>query len=198
MGFFSSLFGLDAGSRAAAAKVKESRRSERQIRGALDPFLQAGQGQLGALTEGTTAGGLDERLGRIFDTDIFGRLVGERTEALRGQLGAAGLQRSGTALERVAAVPTDLGLQIEELLSGRSRGLAGQGLQAGGALAGAFERGGQFRGGAISQGILSDAQAQSSLISQILGGLGGGIAGFTGQGGSALKGLQGTLSGFRA
>ena len=184
MGFFSGLanfFGFgknDAGQRAAAAKVKESRRGERRATGFLDPFFQAGEGQLGALEEGTTAGGLDARLGRIFDTESFGRLLEERTRAVQGQLSAGGLTRSGTALEQIANVPTQLGFDIENLLTQRSGGLASAGLQAGGALAGQAIQGGEFRGGARSSGIITDAQAQAKATQGLLNAVAGGITGF--------------------
>jgi len=71
-----------AGRRAAGAAAQESRRAEERARGALGPFLEAGQGALPGLIEGSTVGGLDARLGRIFDSDIFGQLVGERTTAV--------------------------------------------------------------------------------------------------------------------
>jgi len=151
MGFFSGLaaafgFGSNAGEKAADAKIRASKKAERRATGFLDPFFQAGEQQLGALEEGTTAGGLDARLGRIFDTESFGRLLEERTRAVRGQLSATGQSRSGTALQEIANVPTQLGFDIENLLTQRSGGLAGAGLQAGGALAGQAIQGGEFRG----------------------------------------------------
>jgi len=186
MGFFSGLasafgFGSNAGRDAARAKVKESRRGERRATGFLDPFFQAGVGGLEQVQEGTTAGGLDERLGRIFDTESFGRLLEERTKAVQGQLSAGGLTRSGTALQEIANVPTQLGFDIENLLTQRSAGLAGAGLQAGGALAGQAIQGGQFRGSAISSGIITDAQAQARSTQGLLNAVAGGLGGFFGR-----------------
>jgi len=89
------------------------------------PFLEAGYGALGELSEGfrpqrgTDARGLDANLRDIFDSDIFGSLVEERQRASQGQLAAGGLNRSGTALLEASRVPTELGLNIENMLFGR-------------------------------------------------------------------------------
>jgi len=167
-----------AGGRAAAAAAQESRQSEERARKDLGPFVQAGQEALPGLIEGSTAGGLDARLGRIFDSDIFGRLVEERTRSVQGQLAAGGLTRSGTALQEIANVPSGLALQIEQLLTGRLGGLAGQGLQAGGVLAEVGLSGGQFRGEALSSGIATDAAARTSKNQALLNAAASGIQSF--------------------
>ena len=130
----------------------------------LDPFLQAGTGQLGALTQGASVGGLDERLRDIFSSDTFGGLFNQRKSAIQGQLSAGGLTRSGTAIEAAANLPSDLGLMIENLLFGRSQNLAGQGLGAAGAVAPIFET----LGDNASAGQLGDAQTRSNVGSSIL------------------------------
>ena len=150
----------EAGSRAAAEQNRFTQLGIDELR----PFAQAGVDQLGALTQGTTAGGLDERLASIFNTDTFGSLVDERTRAVQGQLGAGGLTRSGTAIQEAANIPTEIGLAIEQLLTGRSQGLAQQGLGATGGIVGQLGQQGQ----ASASGILSDAQAGSAAVSQIL------------------------------
>jgi len=157
-----------AGGRAAEAQAQESRESERRARRDLSPFIQAGQGQLGALQEGATVGGLDARLGRIFDSDIFGELEGQRTRAVQGQLAAGGLTRSGTALQEISRIPGDLGLQIDQLLQGRQQNIAGQGLQAAGVLGNIGLSGGQFRGQALSSGIVTDAEARTAQLQGII------------------------------
>lgn len=167
-----------AGRRAAGAAAEESRRAEERARGDLGPFLQAGQGALPGLIEGSTAGGLDERLGRIFDSDIFGRLVEERTRSVQGQLGAGGLTRSGTALQEIANVPSGLALQIEQLLTGRLGDLAGQGLQAGQGLAQVGLSGGQFRGEALSSGIATDAATTAKRNQALLNAAASGVQTF--------------------
>lgn len=146
----------------------------------IQPFISAGTGALPGVIEGTTVSGLDERLRRIFNTDIFGELVGERERGVRGQLAAGGLTRSGTAIQEAANIPTDIGLAIENLLAGRSANLAGTGLNAalgvgslgagtsGGisnllAASGQAGGAGVFRGAeAKAGGILIDAQARAA------------------------------------
>ncbi len=168
-----------AGGRAASAAADESRRAEERARQDLGPFVQAGQGALPGLIEGSTVGGLDERLGRIFDSDIFGRLVEERTRSVAGQLAAGGLTRSGTALQEIGNVPSSLALQIEQLLTGRLGGLAGQGLQAGTGLAEVGLSGGQFRGEALSQGIATDAETTAKRNQALLNASASGVQTFS-------------------
>lgn len=148
-----------AGSRAATAQNQFTQ----QGIDALDPFLQAGTAQLPALTAGATAGGLEERLAEIFGGGGFQSLVDERTRAVQGQLSAGGLTRSGAGVQAAAAVPTDLGFAIENLLSGRQQSLAGQGLGAGGAIATQFGQ----QGEAAGAGILTDAQARAAGLGQV-------------------------------
>lgn len=131
--------------------------------GELRPFADAGIEQLGNLTEGTTAGGLDTRLAEIFDTDVFGSLVGERTRGVQGQLAAGGLTRSGTALEEIAQIGPDLALQLEQLLTGRSQFLSGQGVGAAGDISNLLVQ----QGEAASSGILAKGQAKAGQISNI-------------------------------
>jgi len=157
--------------------IAEQRRQFGETQKNLSPFIHAGSGQLDALTQGTTAGGLDARLAEIFNTDTFGSLVDERTRSVQGQLGATGLSRSGSALQQIANVPTDIGLQIEQMLTGRSSALAGQGL---GAATGLGQFGAQAAGNigqSLTQqgvntgsGIIGDAQAGAAQFSQILNG----------------------------
>lgn len=168
--------GSDAGETAAGFEtaanqqaIEEIRRQFDVTRGDILPFLEAGQRQIPALEQRATPGGLDQILGQIFNTDIFGSLVEERGRAVEGQLAAGGLTRSGTALAEAARVPTDIGLQIEQLLTGRSQALAGGGQSAASSL-GQF--GSQSAGGIanlLSQsgqsqasGLLADEQADAA------------------------------------
>ena len=155
--------------------IDELRRQFDVTQANIQPFVDAGAGALPLVQEGTTAEGLDARLGRIFDTDIFGSLVDERERAARGQLAAGGLTRSGTALEEIANIPTQLGLALEDLLTGRATGLAGSGQNAAaglgalgaqnsGSIANLFEQQGQN----TASGILGKAQAQSAGLGQVL------------------------------
>lgn len=147
----------------------------------LDPFIQAGTGALGDVQQGATIPGFADRLSQIFDTDIFSTLVDERTRSTQGQLAAGGLTRSGTGVSAIADIPSSLGLQIEQLLSGRSTDLANSGASSAARLGGIgantssqiSQLFGQ-QGSAQSSGILSDAQARAAGTSQILN-LGGSV-----------------------
>jgi len=148
--------------------INELRRQFDVTQGQISPFVEAGQRQLPALEAGATPGGLDATLAQLFDTDIFGSLVEERQRGVQGQLAAGGLTRSGTAIEEAARVPTDIGLALESLLTGRQQALAtggqsgainlGQiGAGASGGIANLLTASGQ----AGSAGILTDAQARA-------------------------------------
>lgn len=172
----------DDGAAAAAAQnkgidlqIEELRRQFGITQENIQPFVQAGTSQLPGLQEGATVGGLDARLAEIFKSDVFGSLVGERESAVRGQLAAGGLTRSGTAIEAAAGIPTDIGLMIEQLLTGRSSQLAtsGQnaasnlgslGAQSSGAIGGAFAQQGLNTG----SGILTDAAADAAFQQQLI------------------------------
>jgi len=97
--------------------IREGQAEQREL---LSPFIQAGQRQIGSLREGATPEGFGERLRRIFEGGALDPIIEERTRAAQGQLGAAGLTRSGTALEQISAIPQDIGLMIENLLTQRS------------------------------------------------------------------------------
>ncbi len=148
--------------------------------GRLAPFAEAGgralptlESQVGRIGKRLRPGvsGLDERLGKIFDTDVFGQLAEERGRAVQGQLSAGGLTRSGTALTEAARVPTELGLQLENLIFGRRKdvqerqlsGLSGlTGLGFGGA-----ERQGEFgtrSAEAIARLLQATGEGQASSI----------------------------------
>jgi hypothetical protein len=205
MGFLDFLFGGDNkdASRAAKAeneqldKALEELRTQFNlseadlagIREKFQPFLEAGVGQLGALEEGASIEGLDARLGRIGDSDLFGNLTDIRSRGVQGALGSVGLQRSGTAIKSLSAVPQDVALGIEGLLTDRSRGLVDTGFQAAGAQSGLAQflaqLGGQKgsnianifgrKGSNISSGILGDAEARAGGIENLFK-LGGTIA----------------------
>ena len=177
-----SLIGASAGKKAAQAQaaadlagIAEQRRQFDTTTGNVQPFLDAGVGALPLVQEGLTAEGLDARLARLMNTNTFGSLVDERTRSVEGQLAAGGLTRSGTALQSIAAIPTDLALALEDMLTGRATNLAGSGqnaalglgsLGAGSAnsISSLLSSSGRARG----SGILSDSQALSGLIQNSL------------------------------
>jgi len=177
LGFEKSLGkgGSDAGTDAARAaaeardrEIVELRRQFNVTQQNIQPFVQAGAGQLGALTQGASIGGLDERLREIFSSESFQSLIGERTEAVEGQLSAGGLSRSGTAIQEAANIPTSLGFDIENLLTGRSQTLAGSGQNAavglgalGAQTSGRIGASLAGRGQDTASGILADQQAEA-------------------------------------
>lgn len=140
--------------------------------------------------------------------EAFRALIDERQRGIQGQLAAGGLTRSGSALQEAARIPTDLGFQIEQLLTGRSQSLAGQ-AQAGAGAVGQFGAGAsggisslaQASGQAISSGILADQQAAAQGASNIGTLAGAGIGGFFGglpgaQIGAGLGGVASGIFGF--
>lgn len=175
--------GKDSGKKSARAEERANKAAQAEIRRQFDvtqenlsPFLEAGQEQLPVLQDRTTVGGLDEILGEIFGSENFQNLRGERTRAVQGQLSAGGLTRSGTGLQEAARVPTDLGFQLEQLLTGRSQQLVGSGQNAAARL-GAFGQNAssqiaglsQATGQAQSSGALADQQAKSQGTAQTIG-----------------------------
>ena len=156
--------------------VEELRRQFGVTQETLDPFIQAGVGQLGTLQEASTVGGFGARLAEIFGSGALDPLIEERTRAAQLQLAAGGLTRSGTALEEISAIPQGLGFGLENLLFGRSQNLATAGQQAGlglgkiggqsaGNIANVFSQQGQN----LFKGINADAQRQSDIFGDILG-----------------------------
>ena len=144
-----------AGSRAATS----ANAATQQGIDLLQPFVDAGSAQLDGLASGATVSGLDSRLADIFNSDIFGSLVDDRTRGVQGQLSAGGLTRSGAGMESIANVGSELGLQLENLLTGRSQSLAGTGLSAGSGVANMFSQQGEN----TSSGILADSQAKAKF-----------------------------------
>lgn len=173
---------VNTGERAAAAQAQGNQQGIAEIRRQfgmtqenISPFIQAGIGGLGQLQQGTTAGGLDERLRSILDTDVFGALSEERGRAVQGQLAATGQSRSGFGLQEAARVPTELALALEQMLTGRSQNLVAGGQNAalglgqlGGQAAGGIANLFQSTGRAQSSGIVTDAQGEAARNQQQL------------------------------
>lgn len=160
-GLIKSVFGKGGeGEQAAGAANKFAELAIEELR----PFTEAGVAQLPGLTAGATAGGLDARLAELFNTDIFGSLVGERTRGVQGQLAAGGLTRSGTALDEISRIGPDLALALEGLLTGRSQFLSGQGVSAAGGVADLITGQGQ----SAASGILAGGQERAGGASNIL------------------------------
>jgi hypothetical protein len=160
--------GGDAASEAAAAQAAAKQRAIETLQRNLAPFRDAGTQALPGLQQASTIGGLDERLGQIFGGGQFQNLVGERSRAVQGQLAASGQSRSGAGLLAAARVPTDIGLQLEQLTQGRLGSLAGMGLNAAGNLGGGVAGLQAGIGQDIGSGILGDAQAQAAQFQNAL------------------------------
>ncbi len=122
--------------RAAQLEAKGQRRGIRAIedelavtQGRLDPFTETGAGALKSYQRGSTVGGVGNRLERIFEGGALDPLVAERLKIAQGQLGSVGLSRSGTALEEVSAIPTELGFALEQTIQDRKGDLVDLGFQ---------------------------------------------------------------------
>lgn len=180
------LGGPGAGGGAAQFQTQANREAIAEIKrqfeitqGNIAPFLEAGQAAAPGVGRAATIGGFGERLGELFGGGALDPLVEERTRAVQGQLAAGGLTRSGAGARAIADIPTQLGLQIENLLAGRGQQLFGQGQgaalglgqlggQAAGQQAGLFQGIGQ----AQSQGSLLDAQLRAQRNQQLIQGVG--------------------------
>lgn len=95
----------------------------------LQPFIGAGQGAIGQLAAGATAGGLDQQLQEILGSETFGALAQEQERGVQGALSAGGLTRSGTAVRELGELRPRLALQIQQQLAGQQQNVAGLGLQ---------------------------------------------------------------------
>lgn len=152
-----------------------------QARSDLSPFRSAGLGGLVTFGSGITPEGLGSNLRRIFQGGALDPLIKERTEAAQGQLAATGLSRSGTALEEVARIPTELGFQVEQLLTGRAQDLANIGLGAATGTANVSQGAGQALSDlsqAFGQGVLGAQQGIGETLGQGIIGRGQAQAGF--------------------
>lgn len=178
--------GKDSGSDAAALEAAANQQAIDELRRQfgitqenIAPFLEAGQRAVPGLELGSTVGGLDQRLREIFNTDIFGSLVDERTKAVDRRNAASGNFGSGAGLLDAARVPTELGLGFEQLINNRLAGLAGSGQNAALGLGSLGAQNSQSiasllqdSGRARSSGFLTDAQSRAQFGQQ-LGGLAG-------------------------
>jgi len=179
------LSGGDADTGASQAQTQQGIDSIRELlgqtRGDIDPFVQAGQGAISGLQELFTPGRLDSDLGQIFGLDAFQNLRDERTRATQGQLAAGGLTRSGRALTDISNIPTELGFNIENLLTGRNlqnlntlfQGGRQSATDLGGFTTAAGGQIGQLRGGQAgleNQAQIAAQQRQADLFNELIGG----------------------------
>jgi hypothetical protein len=212
MGFFDALgFGGrdNSAGRAAEAQNLKTQEAIDGLQGQFDrgeerlnPFIEGGTDAFGRQVTDATQGGLEANLAAILGGDAFQTLRDERLRDAQGQLSAGGLTRSGTALETISDIPTDLAFQIENLLSGRTNAVAGQGFNAVNNLNTAdFNTQNQIgsllsaQGSALAGGIFGDERARQAQDARLLdtlksvGEFGADI--YTGGAYSAAKGITG-------
>ncbi len=188
---FSAFTGGGAGAQGAGIEQDFNQLGIDEIRNQFDntsqliqPFINAGTQALPTAMASATTRGLDRNLGGIFDSKIFSRLFDSRRDAVEGQLSAGGLTRSGEAVDDIAGIPAELGLMIEQMLSGRNQQLVGQGQNAamnlgnmGGNMANAIAQLFQRSGEAGSSGAVTDAQAKAGGLGSLVS-TGLSVAGF--------------------
>lgn len=105
---------------ATMAGVEEMRRQYNQTVTRLQPYVDLGQNSIGDMEQAATVEGLDQRIGQILNTEVFGNLFNERMGTVEDYLSRTGQRRSGAAMQEAATVPTDLALGIEGQLYGRT------------------------------------------------------------------------------
>jgi len=138
--------------------------------GGFNPFIQAGTGALQDVQQGSTIGGLDERIAQILGSGAFQGLREERFGDINRQLASSGLSRSGLGLEQIANISPDLAFQIENQQFGRSRDLSNvgfQGVERRGALGNQLTLG---QGGLASRLTGLEAQIANQLGINLAGG----------------------------
>ncbi len=134
-----------------------------------NPFLQGGTDAFGRSVNNATQSGFEGNIANILGGDAFKALRDERLRATEGQLAAGGMTRSGTALQEISNVPTNLAFQIEQLLSGRTDSLASAGFNAARNI-GEFEQNNASalatllsgQGSALANGIFGDERARQA------------------------------------
>lgn len=136
--------------------------------GALQPFFDRAGGALDTLSSFGSAESQAARLDQIFESDIYDQIRDERTRSAQGQLAAGGLTRSGTALQEVSDISSELGLGMEGILANRT--FQGASTIASGALQGASALGGGLGlSGAGSAGL---GYSPGAIAPAGMGGLG--------------------------
>lgn len=152
---------------AAQAQAAGKRQGIETLTRELSPFRDVGLTALPGLERGATAAGLGQNIQELLAGGVLAPLVAERGRAVQGQLAAGGLTRSGAGLQAAAAVPTDLALQLEQMLSGRQSGLAGLGFEAAQGIGTGVANLQTGIGRDISSGILGQAQAKAGQQEQL-------------------------------
>lgn len=150
--------GGDEGAALSQAAIDELKAQFGLVQEDVQPAIELGQRQIPGVERAATVGGLDEILGEIFGTDFFKNLVAERTRGVEGALSAGGFTRSGAAVKELSAIPQDIGLAIEQLITGRKTDLFKTGIGA------SLDLGGLGIQGASAQAGVASNQAQRSFL----------------------------------
>lgn len=171
--------GANAEVEAQLKAIEEQRRQFDATREMLQPFVDAGSGQLGALGDSATLGGLASNLDAIMNSSELDPLREQRLGAINTAFGSSGMLNSGSRASAIANDLTDFSLGIEGLLNNRQAGLASMGAGAAGGLAGIGQQSAnaisglqQGIGQSQAAGIIGAQQARSNLAQQGLGILG--------------------------
>ena len=178
-----SIFKSDAGKKAARRQnvytqraIDEQRRQFDITQNNINPFIEMGHSFAPDVAQAATMEGLDQRLSDIFGSDIFNTLVSERERAVNNQLSAGGLTRSGAGIQAAANIPTEIGLGLEELLSGRQNNLYGSAQNAAMGLGSLSQNNSNTisnlisgQGQAVASGVLADAQAKAQGWGNVIG-----------------------------
>lgn len=181
--------------------IAEQRRQFDETRDMLMPYVNAGTGVLGSLTDSSGLAGFGQNITDILNDPSLQPLRQQRADAISTALGASGMLNSGTRANAIGNDLTDFATSIESLLNQRQSGLANMGVGAAGGLAGFGQNTasnisnlmGQI-GQSQASGVLSQQQAKASGINQLLG-LGGSALGGALLGGSGMLGSLGAGSG---
>lgn len=93
------------------------------------PFAEVGNSSLQALEQGSTAEGFAARLASIIDTDIYQDVRDERYQVADARASAAGMNRSGRALQEAANISTQTAMGLDSELYNRQLTNVGIGQQ---------------------------------------------------------------------
>lgn len=100
----------------------------------VQPYADVGNASLQALEQGATADGFAARLASIIDTDIYSSLRDERYDVADSRASAAGLNRSGAAIQEASDISTQTALGLDSELHNRQLTNVGIGQQGASAL----------------------------------------------------------------
>ena len=170
----------DAQVKSARLAIDEQRRQFDYVSDLIKPFINQGMAFQQDISEGASIDGLDSRLGKIFDTEVFENLNSERLDNVNSSLSQSGLARSGRALREAAKVPTDTALAIENSIFGRQSNLfsnaqnaaARQGANATNTannISSLLNQQGQATAAGILQGQQATAQQNAQIASALIG-----------------------------